>query len=498
IINLLGNTTFGQHYFSKSYDPFDHGTESVYNLATVNNQIWISAGGLCDNFSIDCYKKVIVDEQGALLEASEMASFDPGNDPVFTEDGYHFIGGDDTPVRTHFNLYKSDLNGDSIQLIDLIVDEDSLYTDYYHYGIVEYNDQIVVYGQVTDNQDLGLTGTAKVKGLLFWVDKDMTVDTFTIIEPPFDWLVLSEAIVDPNNYLTLTYQFTEILNNGQRLRRSAIIKLDEQKQKVFEWQSPDFGDGGGLGTFEILADGKMVGNFDDITNRQVLIYALNPDGTMAWEFDFAPRSYENYEVSDLTTTEEGQIVGCGTYINTRKIQQTGFIFKLDAEGQLLWKRIFTIGVGEHPLNAPESPKRCWLNDIIELPNGDLTAGGRMYNYYDDPVLGPRNDIDLWLVKMDAEGCIEADCGEDLILTNTHDVLNNLQEVRIFPNPVTQNLYIQNANFDTYEIFSITGQRLRAGTFNNNPISFENLPSGTYLIQLRSDKHPSQTFKIAKK
>ncbi len=483
LIAFLAFSAKGQDYFSRSYDPFNHGPELLNDVKFIENRISILSLGLCNNLTERCLVSLILDEQGNRIEADTLLpGFNPGLFPIYTDSAY-YIGGDDLPAISKYSLYQSTLGGDSLNLIDLQIPGNRYY-NYFHKGIAEYNGQIIVFGQVTDREDQW-EGRDKVKGLLFWVNKDMTLDTFSFIDPPEDWLVLYEAKVDPDNQLTFVYQYTKVHPiSTNRLRYKALVKLNEHKEVVFNWES-DFSENT-QNSLEILDDGTMVLEFEkEGTGKQSLL-AILPSGELKWEYNFDTQlGLVTHSVRDINIASNGDIIGCGLMQSIfNGYGDSGFIFRLSSEGELLWERVFVVGPDEDPTLPNGWPLLSYLFTIIELPNGDLVAGGELNNYYEAPINGPRRDQDRWGVITDANGCIENDCGfEQLITSLTDPEVKPVEELTVFPNPTSGILYIDaSEKYDTYQIFDMGGRQLLSGQIQGF-INLNVLDAGIYMIRL---------------
>jgi hypothetical protein len=86
------------------------------------------------------------------------------------------------------------------------------------------------------------------------------------------------------------------------------------------------------------------------------------------------------------------------------------------------------------------------------------------------------------------------------LTNVNDRLgDNLNEITVFPNPVSDILFIGNLNKSKEylsEIFDVTGKQIYSGVIINNRISFTEYQEGEYVVRI-SDLDKSFNYKIFK-
>lgn len=76
--------------------------------------------------------------------------------------------------------------------------------------------------------------------------------------------------------------------------------------------------------------------------------------------------------------------------------------------------------------------------------------------------------------------------------------NNLAQLSVYPNPFETTISIKNANeFETYELFTINGCKIRDYSIALENINLSELPSGVYLLKLNVNGKKSQFIKINK-
>lgn len=76
--------------------------------------------------------------------------------------------------------------------------------------------------------------------------------------------------------------------------------------------------------------------------------------------------------------------------------------------------------------------------------------------------------------------------------------DGLIELKLYPNPATDNLYVSGAKMATLQVFSVTGVKvLEVRNYSGEqPISVGHLPKGAYLLRINMEKH-SQTLRFIK-
>ncbi|MFK7908886.1 MAG: T9SS type A sorting domain-containing protein [Chitinophagales bacterium] len=162
----------------------------------------------------------------------------------------------------------------------------------------------------------------------------------------------------------------------------------------------------------------------------------------------------------------------------------GYIAKLSGEGELLWERQYAF---------PNKSIYIHITDLVETFDGGVALTG-LYSYIENEL--EQNDI--WLLKLDQDGCIEAGCDEPyLILEGTvvgiEDVENGEAFFEVYPNPNNgqANFYIQKELLlkgnVRVQILDINGRLIQEYDCpkNNKVLSIdtESLESGLYICIL---------------
>lgn len=109
-------------------------------------------------------------------------------------------------------------------------------------------------------------------------------------------------------------------------------------------------------------------------------------------------------------------------------QIQGFINKLDAAGNPLWLRYYTLYYD--PEGDPEGHGRHYQQDSKLMDDGGVVVSGYIEQQWNDP----NNGLDTpWLFKVDSLGCIEPGCQ----FVNVEELMVGQQEtMKLFPNPVS--------------------------------------------------------------
>jgi len=90
--------------------------------------------------------------------------------------------------------------------------------------------------------------------------------------------------------------------------------------------------------------------------------------------------------------------------------------------------------------------------------------------------------------------IEGSCTPTFI-----DDENGEQKMRIYPNPASDYIFIDKADFKTFAIHDVAGRLLiKSNTKKSNNIFIGNLSKGIYYISIKSQNDSIETFSFVKK
>ncbi len=235
------------------------------------------------------------------------------------------------------------------------------------------------------------------------------------------------------------------------------------------------------------------------SNRAGGIVKLNADmDTVMWSFNFR----ENDMISDLRghgvfgirqLSDDNLLVwGITGYATVDNQENIGFVGKFTKEGEVLWTREYGIPIPEEYISL--SNYRELGNSIIdeceELDDGRILCIGE--NAYSKPDISFFRE--LWVLMLDENGCIDSNCNPSNILTSTPTV-ETFDEGTIYPNPVTDILYIFDVYFDTYKIYDLMGRLIQQGTFTDEIHLRQEMNSGMYVLQLKEDFKLKSVFRF---
>lgn len=140
-------------------------------------------------------------------------------------------------------------------------------------------------------------------------------------------------------------------------------------------------------------------------------------------------------ISQLIPAANGDVIGTGWRF-VQELEEVGdfgyfvaWIFRASSSGEILWERNFTTASA-----AIYEPR---LQDLVELPDGRIAAVGYSQNGF-FPNGFP--NLDVWLVVVDENGCLEPGCGGDVVV-NAREAAKPLAPTwTIQPNPARDVLH----------------------------------------------------------
>ncbi|MCB9272498.1 MAG: T9SS type A sorting domain-containing protein [Lewinellaceae bacterium] len=162
---------------------------------------------------------------------------------------------------------------------------------------------------------------------------------------------------------------------------------------------------------------------------QPTVARLDSNFQVLWVLHFGPIKSINalIELRDIEPTADGNFIGAGEITvkeGDAPSRRVGWLFKFTPQGDSLWSRY--IDPPFFPLGQNTSG---WFGGVGELSSGSLVAGGfANQGIYFYP----------WLVKTDANGCIEAPC--EPVNAAAGPALSDTEPL-LFPNPASGRFYL---------------------------------------------------------
>ncbi len=240
--------------------------------------------------------------------------------------------------------------------------------------------------------------------------------------------------------------------NGLPSLAPFVVKYDSLGQRLWrqEYDIDDDGLRSQLG-LAVKEDGSMylAGTtnieIDRLPREYPTVYYLDELGNEIWRCYLA-EDWDDARITilSLSILDNGDILAVGKgslyeYPDGRLNIDVAMMWRISPEGETIWYREYFHDLVYDDLHYGIG----WLNNAVELPNGNIAATGIMGDttILDDGTVV--RDLDVWVIQVDSNGCYEPDCvGKDQLYTSTID-LPELGKVayQFYPNPYSETLQL---------------------------------------------------------
>lgn len=468
----------GQNYFSKSIEIVPLSNDQGWGLLLDSDGFIITTASRCLNDNIGCTGILKTDFEGnkqwtKLYDSNPHFMLPAIGGSIKLMDDF-IICGNSGMMGNQYFLMKINNDGDSLwlnhfgnDLIDrsrtvrqqidggfLIYGDRGIYNEFSDILLIKANENGIIEWEkiVEDTMRFAQQGNIEILS-----DGNLIMTNRTIPwNPPFDNSVTVSKITPLGEPIwSKTYH-----PNNLDDKPSPKIKELHNGNLVLRWARD---------TFHLL----------DYYHSNIII-GLDSMGSILWEHHFNDPLHSRW--SNIIVADNGDIIGCGTYFDEG--DNMGWLFRMTEEGELLWERRFG---GLFHQNASYS-----LIDLKETSNGDIVAVGTKTDTLSSWLELKTN---VWLLKVDANGCLNPGCDEDLVLVSTEEI--NIEENKewfsISPNPSNGLFNIKFSNpisqeGDEFIFLNANGQEVKKESIKQGLselwLDIHDSPSGVYFLLLK--------------
>jgi hypothetical protein len=400
----------GQNYFRKYID-------SEYHFDEFNGQIFISGDSIfllnsvtSQSIGYPFSSLIQLNLKGEIINSFILDSIRINYNSGNLHNSDLFIAGtnNNTNPDTKLVLLKNNIKteDDSSLTFDLLDTNKPI--NLVPIGSILFDSTQIVYGQFKNESE------ATTHGFILWLNDYFVPDSIIIFDNNADWSIISDAGIDNQGKLVILLETVEIIQNIEHHQR-IVQKYDGTKQKIFEWKSDIFYSDQGLANISIQSSGIVVVEY------VLSIIALDTFGTVLWNWDFPlgdPNSV--FQISDILTTENDEIICAGTYRNLNKgVLITGYLLKLNSVGEFIWERIF-VDNSEYSIPEIKLGKVIEFQSVYELPSRGIVIGGKIVNSF----LEEDENTDIFFAIVDSNGCINNNCNVFQDISSTSEFLDS--------------------------------------------------------------------------
>ena len=483
----------GQTTFMKSID-MNNGSDSGFQIVGMEDGYLLVVGSLCANNSVNCLGFLRIDWEFEDIYYKKQHGVYPneikfGGVQSFTSisDQYYFTGSiyDENQSPQIFFMEFEPNTGDSL----FTVSRGGQYHDFVR-AIVPASDSTLAllnYKTISPGQDIISLEGIDTEGNVIWE---------SIFGQEYSYINPQSLTRLSNGDLLFVYSTCSIPNASSLCSAQGydltMTRTDAEGHELWTHNYP----ASVLSTSsQVLAvdDGGFVASWtrdfwfelDSLIAFPPSVLWFNAEGELVNSYYFPANDYKRTLIN-LYRTANGDIIGMGSInLLDEDLGVAGWIFRLNPQGELLWERRIA------DLTRPYL--RSWLSSAVENADGSLVFVGTILDTYADqtPVI---NDYNVWVVKLDSEGCLEPDCGTYQVITNTtaEVVPAGSPELRIYPNPARGAFQASMESFQqpiypaVIALSDMNGRLVRQVEQSGNAdIDTAGLPPGIYVVQVRT-------------
>ena len=488
-VNL--NTSSAQ-YWSKHYD-LQKANDNGRKIILIDDGMVVLVNGFCEYNTMDCFGLMKFDFEGNLiwkavaldtLDVNHGEAIEVINDTIFVNANYL-----DVPNK-HYCVIAFNMQGNYLSRRDY--EYPGLLNYHWAREIAALGDRRFVTFQYRD------TATGRYMGRLRAFDNNWNIVWERSISNFYPHVGWCEMEPTPDGGAAMIYSSCQTYHC-----RASIEKYDASGG--LEWTTvfpKDYNsatwvdlavhpDGGYVGFWRIDTFGIFIYPYPE------LVFKLDAAGQFEWQkvrFDRAQNFWQVF------AAQNGDIIACGVaqdFYQDTIDYFAGLIRRLKPNGETRWERkIF---------DYTDGGIRNQFFYGVEMPNGDLVFSGDIRDTLpDDPYPG-----NVWLVKLDSNGCFTPGCGEEQYLVAAKEPQQAVEEqpFALFPNPFSDHItlaavlgrHIPPGEYRAV-LYDAQGQIIRQQSFSPNLLTYfdtEDAPPGAYILAVYKDGVLMQTLKAVK-
>ena len=484
-----------QLYFSKIVNP-DFSTSSLVSDTKVSNDtIMIFTDHFCDTDSALCSSVRYMNDSGNLFEEILIDSFNMGNREVAHVNSNNII------LSGHELFWPGDKLSFLIISKTLQDVQRKSFTPFpYHIlvnkGLLFWKNNYYAYG------DMQINSQSPVKGFIIKLDKNLEkiIDSF-IYELDDAESRVDDLQITPDNNLSFISKGRRIGGTKSYYR---IYKIDSLGTilNTFVHESGVNIDIDGI--LQITANNEHIylSKSEDYSFATDINSINGEDYSHNWSVNLPFNFYSplrTYEINDLALTKDDRIIGCGIVEQEDEegiFYSTGLIFKISKEGIVEWQRNINLLNPFYTMGNNDKYRTSSLLTIRELDNGDILSIGYVI---ERDSFGLNQGFDLWIVKTDSEGCIDAENCSEFILSEEKVTS---KKIKVFPNPANDYFNIHSEkSFAKLLIYNSYGQIVYSKNTELNRknirVDISNLNDGFYILALIDSENKMSIKKFSK-
>lgn len=411
--------------FSLTFDEIIGSNERGKGIAFTQDRIFVTSGARCNGLTNDCTIVYCYDYAGNVVWKTILDTFDSSNvQNISYQSDTLYLSSQVIGKLSDLAMPLLTIDALSGEQLDYFISTlpDHLY--YFVFGHTLYNDELYAYGGATvienPNDDPAFIHRMDKKGN--YIDHlEFRQDNYNLI---------NNVTANTDNELVFICSSSTTLTDSDDLN---LVKYDAESSTtdiLHTIPNTDIT----LPYFAVNSSGYVIyDDNDDLSDPFDYLYALRGvdlSGDLAWTQSFYQEDPATKKIriyAGMTTCANDDILIYGRYANV--FGEVGFITRFSPLGEIIWEKHYLTWAedGEVP--------RSWLRNVRELPDGSIIGIGQQ-----DTSSEFNPDADLWVIKVDANGCLDGvDCSnadEEYFVTGAEDLILVDKQVILYPNPAS--------------------------------------------------------------
>jgi hypothetical protein len=210
---------------------------------------------------------------------------------------------------------------------------------------------------------------------------------------------------------------------------------------------------------------------------QPFLFKLDRQGKLLWKKGYNRLRHHNYLLK-VMELPGGKLISCGVTGDYQP--QKGLLLLTDANGNVIFEESY-----ENDSLGTQSWNR--LFDVEPMPDGGFMAAGEVF------ATGPvpfRQDP--WIIRVDSMGCIKSNC-----LVGLGQVETAMPSGQIYPNPGNGVFSVESEHsIAELQVYDLQGKRVAVRQLSNGQWEIE-APAGLYLVRIKEEGKAWRSGKLIK-
>jgi hypothetical protein len=463
---------------------------TTYEIEEYKGRYYIGTSTFCDGFR-ECAILSEIDENGNILWSELIPEIDIAYTLTIYEDTI-FIAGNRDPQQDIFLIAKYDLDGERIAF-ESIEHNELKFERMFLLLTAVFNNRILLSGHGRRNDS--------TYNLLYILNRQLELDTLVIVSRSKFGNSPAALFETQDSLLTIMLRLND---GGLPGNWRQILQYDKDFNLVWRYETEKTTGDRVIPVGCELPDGRLImACRHEGTDYIASVCCINKDSTLSWRFDHPLHGSRGRRIYRIKPLPNGDIIGCGHYtelqFSEHRLSTTPFLFKISAEGNLLWERVY-YEIDPRIINSSGRLQNRLGNfwDFVFMPDGGYMLAGFVNN----------DNWDVLIVRTDEHGCIYPDnCHTENIIdltSSAEEIAVEIPGLRMYPNPTSDGLlyiemgYYHHQHDYRLKVYDMSGRLAHTDVIMAAVTSHQlSVQAGIYIVTVEMDGHIISTEKLVK-